>query len=254
MLLKDKNILVMGIANHRSLAYAVAKFCHEQGANLCITYLNDRLKKNAQKLADQLEGTLLLPCDVSKDEEVADLFTELGKSWDRLDGLVHSIAFASADDLKGEFVDTSRDGFLLAQDISSYSLTILAKYARPLMQNGGSIICMSYLGGERVVQNYNVMGVAKASLEMSAKYLASTLGPEGIRCNIVSPGPIKTLAASGVAGFRSMLDDIKERNPLRRNVDQEDVAKVSAFLLSDLSTAVTGETIHVDAGYHILGI
>jgi len=254
MLLKDKKIMVCGIANHRSIAYAVARFCSEQGAQLCITYQNERLYKNAVKLGEGLGDPLLLPCDVTNDEEVAALFAEVEKAWGRLDGLVHSIAFANADDLKGDFVDTSLDGFLLAQNISAYSLTALARGARGLMKDGGSIICMTYLGGERVVRNYNVMGVAKASLDMSAKYLAAGLGPEGIRVNIVSPGPIKTLAASGVGGFKSILDNVKEMNPLRRNVSQEDVAKVSAFLLSDLSSGVTGETIHVDAGYHILGM
>ncbi|MDJ0837442.1 MAG: enoyl-ACP reductase [Acidobacteriota bacterium] len=255
MILKDKNILVLGIANHRSIAYAIAKFCNEQGANICLTFQNERLRRNAEKLAKDFgEGTLLLPCDVTVEEEVAGLFAEIGKRWERLDGLVHSIAFANQEDLKGDYVDTSRDGWLMAQEISAFSLTQLARHAKDLMKDGGSIICMSYLGGERVVQNYNVMGVAKASLEMSARYLAHNLGPHGIRVNIVSPGPIKTLAASAVAGLKSILDDVRERNPLRRNVSQEDVAKVSAFLLSDLSTAVTGETIHVDAGYHTIGM
>jgi len=254
MLLENKNIVVLGIANHRSIANAVARYCHEQGANLCITYLNDRLKKNVEKLSADLGDPILLPCDVSDDAEIASLFAELGKHWDHIDGLVHSVAFANQEDLKADFVDTSRDGFLLAHNISSYSLTALARHAKPMMREGSSIICMSYLGGERVVQNYNVMGVAKASLEMSARYLATDLGPVGIRVNIVSPGPIKTLSAAGVAGLKAILDEVKERNPLRRNVSQEDVAKVSAFLLSDLSTAVTGETIHVDAGYHIIGM
>ena len=255
MLLKDKNILVLGIANHRSIAYAIAKFCFEQGARLCVTYLNDRLKRSVEKLSASLGDPILLPCDVTDENQVADLFTELGKKWDRIDGMVHSLAFANQEDLKGDFIETSRDGFLLAQNISSYSLTLLARHARPMMkEHGGSIICMTYIGGERVVQNYNVMGVAKASLDMSARYLASNLGPDGIRVNIVSPGPIKTLSAAGVSGLKAMLDSVAERNPLRRNVSQEDVAHVSAFLLSDFSKAVTGELIHVDAGYHIIGM
>ena len=255
MLLKDKKILVTGVANHRSIAYAVAKFCNEQGARICLTYLNDRLKRNVEKLAANFKDPLVLPCDVSSQDEVGKLFESIAKAWGTLDGLVHSIAFANQEDLKGQFVETSRDGFLLAQEISSFSLTALARGARPLMsENGGSIICMSYLGGERVVTNYNVMGVAKASLEMSAKYLAADLGPEGIRVNIVSPGPIRTLAAAGIAGFKSILEYVRERNPLRKNVSQEEVAQTSAFLLSDLSSAITGETIHVDAGYHIVGM
>jgi enoyl-[acyl-carrier protein] reductase I len=255
VLLKDKQILVCGIANHRSIAYSVAKFCHEQGARICMTYQNERLRKGAQKLADQLGDALLLQCDVTVESEVEALFASIKEEWGHLDGMVHSIAYANQEDLQGEFADTSRDGFLLAHEISAYSLTTLSRYARPLMaEHGGSIICMTYLGGERVVQNYNVMGVAKAALDMSAKYLASNLGPQGIRVNIVSPGPIKTLAAAGVSGFKGILDQVKERTPLRRNVTQEEVARVSAFLLSDLATAVTGETIHVDAGYHILGM
>ncbi len=255
MLLKDKKIVILGIANHRSIASAIAKFCDEQGAQLCLTYLNDRMKKGVEKTASELNNPLLLPCDVTDDAQVTALFDELGKTWGTLDGVVHSIAFANQEDLKGGFSETSRDGFLLAQEISSFSLTQLAKAARPLMkENGGSIICMTYLGGDRVVQNYNVMGVAKASLDMSARYLAAELGEDNIRVNIVSPGPIKTLAAAGVSGFKNMLDHIKERTPLKRNVTQEEVAHVSAFLLSDLSRAVTGETIHVDAGYHIIGM
>jgi len=255
LLLKDKNILVLGIANHRSIAYAIAQFFNEQGARLCITYQNDRLRKNAEKLAAGFKDPLLLACDVTKEDEVKSLFGQIGEAWGHLDGMVHSIAFANQEDLKGDFVDTSRDGFLLAHEISSFSLTSLANAARPLMaERGGSIICMSYLGGERVVQNYNVMGVAKASLQMSARYLATNLGPDNIRVNIVSPGPIRTLSAAGIAGFRTILDDVKAKNPMRRNVSQEDVAQVSAFLLSDLSSAITGELIHVDAGYHILGM
>lgn len=255
MLLKDKKIVVLGIANHRSIAFAIAKACVEQGAKLCVTYLNDRLLRSVEKLSDDLGKPLLFPCDVTFDDQVEALFAFLKEQWGTVDGMVHSLAFANQDDLKGEFVDTSREGFLLAHNISAYSLTQLAKHARPLMaENGGSIICMTYLGGERVVTNYNVMGVAKASLDMSAKYLAANLGPDNIRVNIVSPGPIRTLAAAGIAGFRGILDAVKEKNPLRRNVSQEDVANTSVYLLSDLASAVTGETIHVDCGYHILGM
>jgi len=254
LLLKDKNILVLGVANHRSIAYAVAKLCHEQGARLCITYQNERLRKNAEKLVEDFEDALLVACDVTSETEVAALFAEIDSRWGRLDGMVHSVAYANQEDLKGEFLDTSRDGYLLAQEVSSYSLTLLARHAKPVMREGGSIICMTYLGGERVVQNYNVMGVAKAALDMSARYLAANLGPHGIRVNIVSPGPIRTLSAAGVAGFKTILDYVKERTPLKRNVTQEEVASASIFLLSDLSRAITGETLHVDAGYHIIGM
>ncbi|CAM2007671.1 enoyl-ACP reductase FabI [Acanthopleuribacter pedis] len=255
MLLKGKKILILGIANHRSIAAGIAKVCAAQGAQLALTYLNDRFLKSVEKIATDFENPLLLPCDVNQDDQVVALFDRIKEEWGHLDGLVHSIAFADQNDLKGSFEETSRDGFLLAHNVSAYSLPLLANHAKPLMaERGGSILCMSYLGGERVVTNYNVMGVAKASLEMSAKYLAASMGEHNIRVNIVSPGPIKTLAASGIAGFRSILDEVKERNPLKRNVDPNDVGNVSAFLLSDFASAVTGETIHVDAGYHILGM
>lgn len=255
MLLKGKKILVLGIANHRSIAYSIAKYCHEQGARIAMTYQSERLKSKVEKLSADFNDPLLLPCDVTDETQVADLFGRIREVWGNLDGMVHSIAFARQEDLKGDFADTSREGFLMAHDISAFSLTLLARHAKPLMaENGGSIICMTYLGGERVVQNYNVMGVAKASLDMSARYLAMDLGTHNIRVNIVSPGPIRTLASAGISGFKSILDYVRERTPLQRNVTQEDVARVSAFLLSDLATAVTGETIHVDAGYHIVGM
>ena len=255
MLLKDKKILVLGIANHRSIAYAVAKFCHQQGAKLAITYQSERLLKGISRLSGELGDPILLPCDVTQPDQVQGLFSQLAEQWDRVDGIVHSIAFANQEDLKGRFIETSRDGYLMAQEISAYSLTLVARYAEPMMQaSGGSIICMTYLGGERVVQNYNVMGVAKAALDMSAKYLAADLGPKGVRVNILSPGPIKTLAAAGVSGFKGILDEVAARTPLRRNVSQDEVAGVAGFLLSDLSVAVTGETIHVDGGFHIVGM
>ncbi len=254
-LLEGKKILILGIANHRSIAWGIAQACINAGAQIAVTYQSERLKVNVEKVTKDLEGVTLLPCDVSKDEELEALFSHLKETWGHLDGLVHSIAFANRDDLKGGFTDTSRDGFALANDISAYSLVTLAKHARPLMQErGGSIICMSYLGGERVFKNYNMMGVAKAALEMSAKYLAADLGPHQIRVNIVSPGPIRTLAAAGVSGFASILDHVSETAPLRRNISQEEVGKVGVFLLSDLSSGVTAETIHVDAGFHAIGM
>lgn len=253
MLLKDKNILVTGVANHRSIAWAIAQFCLEQGARICLTYQNERLRSNAEKLVGDLP-VLLLPCDVAEDQEVEHLFARLKEQWGRLDGLVHSIAFANREELQGNFRETSRAGFGLAHDVSSYSLVCLSRHAAPLMQERGSIICMSYLGGERVFPNYNIMGVAKASLEMAARYLAADLGPLGIRVNVVSPGPIRTLAAAGIAGLTGILDHVASVTPLRRNIDQKDVATASAFLLSDLASGITGETLHVDAGYHIMGM
>lgn len=254
-LLKGKKILVAGVANHRSIAWGIAKACIDEGAQLALTYQNERLKANAEKLTKELGSVLLFPCDVTQDSEVQSLFEQIGAEWGQLDGIVHSIAFANKDDLKGGFHETSRAGFAMANDISAFSLVSLANHARPLMQErGGSIICMSYLGGERVFPSYNMMGVAKAALEMSARYLAADLGPNNIRVNIVSPGPIRTLAAAGIAGFGSILDYVAEKAPLRRNISQEEVGKVSAFLLSDWSSGVSGETIHVDAGYHIVGM
>lgn len=254
MLLQGKKILVTGVANHRSIAWAIAKFCAEQGAQIGLTYQNERLKSNVEKLVGDMSADLFM-CDVCDDAQMVDLFAEIKQKWGQIDGLVHSIAFANKEDLKGAFHETSREGFKLAHDISSYSLVTLANHAQPLMEaSGGSIICMSYLGGERVFTNYNVMGVAKASLEMAARYLASELGQHQIRVNIVSPGPIRTLAAAGISGFSGILDHVANMAPLKRNISQEEVAKTSAFLLSDLSSGVTGETIHVDAGFHVMGM
>ncbi|AIK39772.1 enoyl-[acyl-carrier-protein] reductase [NADH] [Bacillus pseudomycoides] len=253
--LKGKNIIVMGVANQRSIAWGIARSLHEAGANLIFTYAGERLEKNVRDLAESLEGqkSLVLPCDVTNDEDIARCFQSIKEEVGVVHGLAHCIAFANRDDLKGEFVDTSRDGFLLAQNISSFSLTAVARAAKPLMTEGGSIVTLTYLGGERVVANYNVMGVAKASLDASVRYLANDLGQHNIRVNSVSAGPIRTLSAKGVGDFNSILKQIEERAPLRRNVTQEEVGNTALFLFSDLASGVTGENIHVDSGYHILG-
>ncbi|EEL51717.1 MULTISPECIES: enoyl-ACP reductase FabI [Bacillales] len=253
--LKGKNIIVMGVANQRSIAWGIARSLHEAGANLIFTYAGERLEKNVRDLAESLEGqqSLVLPCDVTNDEDIARCFQSIKEEVGVVHGLAHCIAFANRDDLKGEFVDTSRDGFLLAQNISSFSLTAVARAAKPLMTEGGSIVTLTYLGGERVVSNYNVMGVAKASLDASVRYLANDLGQHNIRVNSVSAGPIRTLSAKGVGDFNSILKQIEERAPLRRNVTQEEVGNTALFLFSDLASGVTGENIHVDSGYHILG-
>ncbi|ABS21254.1 enoyl-ACP reductase FabI [Bacillus cytotoxicus] len=253
--LQGKNIIVMGVANQRSIAWGIARSLHNAGANLIFTYAGERLEKNVRDLAESLDGqkSLVLPCDITNDEDIARCFATIKEEVGVVHGLAHCIAFANRDDLKGEFVDTSRDGFLLAQNISSFSLTAVAKAVKPLMTEGGSIVTLTYLGGERVVANYNVMGVAKASLDASVRYLANDLGQHNIRVNSVSAGPIRTLSAKGVGDFNSILKQIEERAPLRRNVTQEEVGNTALFLFSDLASGVTGENIHVDSGYHILG-
>lgn len=252
--LKGKTFVIMGVANKRSIAWGIARSLDKAGARLIFTYNQDRMLKNVKELAETLEGKdyLLLQCDVTVDEDITACFQEIKNQVGTIHGVAHCIAFANREDLEGEFVDTSRDGFLLAQNISAYSLTAVAKEARPLMTEGGSIITLTYLGGERVVTNYNVMGVAKASLDASVKYLANDLGKDGIRVNSISAGPIRTLSAKGIRGFNSVLNQIEEKAPLRRTVTQEEVGDTALFLFSDLSSGITGENIHVDAGFHIL--
>ena len=252
--LKGKTFVIMGIANKRSIAWGIARSLDKAGARLIFTYNQDRMLKNVKELAETLEGKdyLFLQCDVTVDEDITTCFQEIKNQVGTIHGVAHCIAFAKREDLEGEFVDTSRDGFLLAQNISAYSLTAVAKEARPLMTEGGSIITLTYLGGERVVTNYNMMGVAKASLDASVKYLANDLGKDGIRVNSISAGPIRTLSAKGIRGFNSVLNQIEEKAPLRRTVRQEEVGDTALFLFSDLSRGITGENIHVDAGFHIL--
>ncbi|MGE0200537.1 MAG: enoyl-ACP reductase [Candidatus Melainabacteria bacterium] len=251
-LLAGKTGIIFGVAHKSSIAWAIAQSLSAAGMRLAFTYQGERLEGNVRSLAETLPGSLILPCDVTRDEDIESVFENVAAEFGGLDTLVHSVAFAQREDLDGHFVDTSRDGYLLAQNISSYSLTAMAKAAKPLMekQGGGSIITLTYLGGERVVKNYNVMGVAKAALEMSVRYLAADLGEYNIRVNAISAGPIKTLAARGISGFSSILDAMKEQTPMKRNVEAAEVGDTALFLASHLSRGITGEVLHVDAGFH----
>ncbi|MCU7922935.1 MAG: enoyl-ACP reductase [Candidatus Thiodiazotropha sp. (ex Dulcina madagascariensis)] len=254
--LQDKRILIVGIASNRSIAWGVAEAMHREGAELALTYQTEKLKKRVDDAAERFGAEIVLPLDVTSDEQIADLFATLEKEWGHLDGIVHAVGFAPRDHLEGGYLDNlTREGFALAHDISSYSFAALAKAGRPLMQErNASLITMSYLGAVRTVNNYNVMGVAKASLEANVRYMAECLGPEGIRVNAVSAGPIRTLAASGIKDFKGMLDEVEKRNPLRRNITIEEVGNTTAFLCSDLASGITGDIIYVDSGYHILGM
>jgi enoyl-[acyl-carrier protein] reductase I len=255
MLLEGKTGLVLGIANKRSIAWGIAQAAAREGARLAVTHQGERLKENVDELAAQLDRPVILPCDVTRDEDLDALAASVKEAFGGLDFLVHAVAFAQREELDGEFVHTSREGYRLAQDISSYSLTALARRVAPLMEGrAGSILTLTYLGGERVVPHYNVMGVAKAALEMSVRYLAADLGPRGIRVNALSAGPIKTLAASGVHGLGKMLEYHRTHAPLRKNTEQAEVGDAAVFLLSHLSRGVTGEVIHVDNGFHVLGM
>ncbi|MBD1381899.1 enoyl-ACP reductase FabI [Metabacillus arenae] len=252
--LEGRNIVVMGVANKRSIAWGIARSLQDAGARLIFTYVGERLEKSVRELVETFDrkDSIILPCDVTKDEEIEQCFARIKEEVGVIHGIAHCVAFANKDELNGEYLNTTRDGFLLAHNISSYSLTAVAKAARGLMTEGGSIVTLTYLGGERVVSNYNVMGVAKASLDASVKYLASDLGKEGIRVNSISAGPIRTLSAKGVSDFNSILKEIEERAPLRRTTTQEEVGDSALFLFSELSRGITGENIHVDSGYHIM--
>jgi enoyl-[acyl-carrier protein] reductase I len=253
-LLEGKKALIFGIANKNSIAWGIAQTLHEHGAELGFSYAIPQLEKRVMPLAEELGVEFVEMCDVTKDEDIVEVFQKIAAHFGEIDILVHSIAYAPQEELTGRFVDTSRSGFAIALDVSAYSLVALAREGVKLMPNGGSIITMTYYGAEKVVPHYNVMGVAKAALEANVRYLAADLGPDGIRVNAISAGPIKTLAAAGVAGFRKMLHYVEERAPLRRNVDQEEVGRTALWLCSDLGSGVTGEVIYVDAGYHILGM
>lgn len=255
-LLEGKNIVVMGVANQRSIAWGITKSLHREGANLIFTNRQERSYKKLRKLLDdhEIDAKLLVTCDVASDESIQHAFAEIKDKIGTIHGVVHSVAFANRDELQGDYADTSREGFLLAQEISAFSLVTITNEARKLMPEGGSIVTQSYLGAERVIKNYNVMGVAKASLEASMRYLAEDVGKDNIRINAISAGPIRTLSAKGVSGLNDIHSVIEERAPLRRNVDQDQVGDATMFLLSDLSRGVTGDVIHVDSGYHIMGL
>lgn len=250
-LMSGKRGVIFGVANDKSIAWGVAQQLHEAGAELAFTYLNEALEKRVRPLAESLDSKIILPCDVGTDDEIEAVFKELEQQWGTIDFVVHAVAFANREDLKKPFSETSREGFNLAMDISAYSLVPMTRYAMPLMPEGGSIVTMSYLGAMMAVPDYNVMGVAKAALESSVRYLAAELGERKIRVNAVSAGPIKTLAASGIGNFKKKLHTMEERSPLRRTVTQEEVGKSSLYLLSDLSTGVTGEVHYVDGGFNI---
>ena len=252
--LQGRTAVVFGVTNKRSIAWAIAQQMQQAGAQLAITYQNERLKQEAADLIADLPNAQAFQCDVSRDEEIAQLFAQLKERYGKLDALVHSIAYAPAEDLKGDFTDTSRDGFRIALDTSAYSLVALARAARPLMTEGGSIMTLTYYGSLRVIPRYNIMGVAKAALEASVRYLAYDLGKNNIRVNAISAGPLKTLASRGISGFGDMLKEQAERAPLKRNVDVNEVATTAVFLASDAGSGITGETLYVDCGYNIMGV
>jgi enoyl-[acyl-carrier protein] reductase I len=250
-LLAGKKILVTGLLSNRSIAFGIAKVARREGAAIALTYQNDRFKDRAEEMGRELGAELALPCDVTSDAEIENLFNKLNERWNELDGLVHALAFAPREAIAGDFLEgLSREAFRQAHDISAYSFPALAKAALPMMKGrSGSLLTLTYLGAERVVPNYNTMGLAKASLEAAVRYLAASLGPQGVRVNGISAGPIKTLAAAGIGGFGKILKFVEEHAPLRRNVTTEDVGNAAAFLLSDMAAAVTGEILYVDAGF-----
>lgn len=253
--LSGKNALVVGLASNRSIAYGIAQSFHREGANLALTYQNEKLQSRVEKMAAEFNSNITLPCDVSHDEEISNLFTELNQHWQHIDIIVHSVAFAPSSQISGDFVENiTREGFAMAHDISAYSFAALAKAALPMLQPGSSLLTLSYIGAEKAIPNYNVMGVAKASLEANVRYMAQSLGPKGIRVNAVSAGPIRTLAASGIKDFRSLLAKNEQIVPLRQNVTTQQVGDASAFLCSDLASGITGEILHVDSGFHAIAM
>jgi enoyl-[acyl-carrier protein] reductase I len=253
-LLEGKHAVVFGVANRRSIAFAIAQALNREGAKIAITYENERVEKMVRDCAEQIPGSLMLKADVKNDQEIEDIFQQLGAQWGRLDVLAHSIAWAPKEDLEGSFVDTSRAGFQAALEISAYSLIALTRAAVPLMSEGGSVLTMTYIASDRVFPNYNVMGVAKAALESIVRYLAADLGPQGVRVNAISAGAISTLAARGIKGFTGFARAYPEKAPLRRATDAAEVGDTAVYLASELSRGVTGEVLFVDEGYHVLGI
>lgn len=255
-LLDGKTGIIFGVANKRSIAWAIAQMLSREGMRLAFTYQGERLKESVEVLANTLPSSFLIPCDVTLDHEIEGVFERVDQEFGRLDALVHSVAFAPREDLENEFVKTSRDGFKTAHDISAYSLVALTRAALPLFEKsgGGSVLALTYYGAEKAVEGYNLMGVAKASLEASVRYLAANLGPRGVRVNAISAGPVNTLAARGIKGFTGMLHHHAERAPLRRNVELEEIGNAALFLLSPMSSAITGEVMFVDCGYNIVGL
>ena len=253
-LMVGKRGLIMGLANDKSIAWGIAKACGEAGAELAFAYQGEALKKRVVPLAAQVGSDLVLECDVANEASIDRLFADLATQWDSLDFIVHAIGFSDKSELQGRYVDTSRNNFLMTMDISVYSFTAVVQRAEKMMKNGGSCLTLTYYGAEKVMPHYNVMGVAKAGLEASVKYLAEDLGKDGIRVNAISAGPIKTLAASGIGDFRYIMKWNEYNSPLRRNVTQDEVGKAALFLLSDLGSGTTGENLHVDAGYHVVGM
>lgn len=254
--LQGKRALIVGLASNRSIAWGIAQAMHREGAELAFTYQNEKLEGRVAKMAAELDSEIIVPCDVSSDEEIATVFDKLDNFWDGLDIIVHSVAFAPRNELEGDYLDSvTRDGFRLAHEISSYSFAAIAKAGRNMMEGrNGALLTLSYLGAERAMPNYNVMGLAKASLEANVRYMAQSLGPDGIRVNAISAGPIKTLAAAGISNFRKMLNEVQNTAPLRRNVTIEQVGNAAAFLCSDLASGITGELTYVDSGYNMIGM
>lgn len=253
MLLQGKKALILGLANNKSIAYGISKAFRDNGAEIALTWPGEAIRKRVEPLAEELGAAFTMPCDVTRDEEITAAAGLVKEKWGGLDILVHAVAFANREDLQGRYIDTSRAGFALALDISAYSLVAVSRAFAPLMSEGGSVMTLTYYGAEKVVTNYNVMGVAKAALEASVRYLAYDLGEKGVRINAISAGPIKTLAASGIGGFNRILNHIDAFSPLRKNVTIEDVGSTALYLASDLSGGITGQTIHVDSGYSISG-
>ncbi len=249
-----KKGLVMGVANDRSIAWGIAKACHQQGAEMAFTFQGEALERRVRPLAASIGAKIVLPCDVTDAASIDTVFSEIGKQWGQLDFLVHAIAFSNKDELRGRFLDTSAGNFALTMNVSCYSLVAVSQRAVPLMKNGGSIVTLTYYGAERVIPHYNVMGVAKAALEASVRYLAADLGEQKIRVNAISAGPVKTLAFAGIADGRYILKWNELNSPLKRNITSEEVGNAGLYLLSDLGTAVTGEVMHVDGGYHVVGM
>lgn len=253
-ILAGKRGIVFGVANNKSIAWACAQMCADQGAQLAFNYLGDAQEKRVRELVRDLPNAIVMPCDVSKDDQIESFYKGIQKEWDAVDFIIHSVAYTEKENLKDKFMVVTRESFASTLDVSAYSLLAVTKAALPLMKNGGSVITMTYYGGEKVVPRYNVMGVAKAALESCAKYLAHDLGEFGIRVNAISAGPIRTLSSSAIPGIKEMLENAQKFSPLKRNITADDVARTALYLLSDLSSGVTGEVLHVDSGYHTLGM